>query len=228
MIILVVALGWWWQFFRVSSVTVAGSWYYSPDLVTRATQSELRSHWWWRNLTIIDTRALRRELLTSQTQLGDVAIDRRWPTGLKVSVTERQPNLIWQTGGQSYLLDDQGFIILPLADRKLKLVAVEDTTNLPVKLGARVVPPSFVGFCLDLIGLVPKQTGLSITGLQLPETTTEVDIVTSGGYLVKFDTTRSASGEVGDLVRVLAQLKLQNQKPSQYIDLRIENRAYYK
>lgn len=227
-IILMIGVGWWWQFFRVSKVTVTGNWHYAPQLVQAAALSELGTHWWGHNLTTIDTRALRRELLGSQTQLSDVAITRQWPGELKLSVTERQPNLIWQTGGQTYLLDNQGVIILPLKNSNLKLVTVEDTTNLPAKAGDRVVPASFVSFCLALINLMPKQTGLSITKLQVPETTSEVYAVTNAGYSVKFDTSRSVSGEVGDLVRVLAQLKSQNQKPSQYIDLRIENRAYYK
>lgn len=227
LILVVMAAAWWWQFFRVAHVTVEGSQRYSSSVVTSQVDKELASHPLWHNLTILDTRALRRDILATQPQLADVAIRRQWPSRLDLVVTERQPNLIWSTAGKSYLLDGQGVIITPAGGDNPKLVTVEDTTGLTVRLGQKVVPASFVAFCAVLINQVPAQTGLAIKGLQVPETTSEVYLMTPT-YYIKFDTTRSATSEVGDLVRVLAELKRENKSPAQYIDLRIENRAYYK
>ena len=227
LILVVMVTAWWWQFFRVARVTVSGSRLYSSGLVTNEVNQELSSHPLWHNLTILDTRALRRDILSTGPQLADVTIRRQWPAGLNLIVTERKPNLIWSTGGKRYLLDGQGVIITPAGDDNgSKLVTVEDTTGLGVKVGQKVVPAAFVAFCGELINQVPAQTGLAIKELQVPETTSEVYLMTPT-YYIKFDTTRSATSEVGDLVRVLAQLKRQNKSPAQYIDLRVEDRAYY-
>lgn len=227
MIVLVLLIGLWWRGFSVRSIQVQGSHSYPSSLVTNGTQAALKTHWWWRNLMLLDTAGLQKALLASQPQVASLAINRHWPHQVDIKVTERNPNLEWLTAGQTYLLSQEGIIVSNASQTRLRLPAVEDTTNLPVKLGDQVVTPGFVAFCLELVRLLPKQ-GLQVTKLQIPATTSEVDVVTNQGYLIKFDTTRNVGGEVGDLTKVLNLLKSQNKRPSQYIDLRINGAAYYK
>lgn len=223
-----VAIIWgWWHFFSVKTIVVSGDRNYAASLVQTAAKQQLHDHWWWRNLMLIDTSKLQKALLASQPQLTDVNIRRRWPGQLRLEVTERQPNLEWKTGDKTYILASDGVVADKAEDTGLRLPVVVDTTNLPVKVGDQVVSSHFVSFCLELISLLPKQ-GIQVKRLSVPATTTEVDVETNQGYFIKFDTTRSATSEVGDLVRVLNLLKGQNQHPSQYIDLRIDGRAYYK
>lgn len=225
--LLVGAIFFWWRSFVVSSVKVTGSQNYASSLVVGGTQAALKQHWWWRNLVLINTAGLQKSLLASQPQLASASISRHWPHQIAIKVTERKPNLIWRTGGKDYLLSQDGIIVGEASQIRRKLPVVEDTTNLPVKLGAQVVPGSFVNFCLDLISVLPKQ-GLQVKAMQIPATIGEVDVVTNQNYLIKFDTTRTVGDEVGDLVKVLNLLKSQNKQPSQYIDLRINGSAYYK
>jgi len=225
-LILLVLVGWWWQTFAVKRITIQGSKDYASSLVTAAVNAQLHKHWWWHNLMLIDTAALQKDVLAAQPQLSDVAISRHWPSGLNLKVTEREPNLEWQTDGQTYLLSQDGVIVAAAGQSSLRLPVVVDSANLPVKLGDRVAPEQFVQFCLDMVKLLPKQ-GLQVTGMQVPTTTNEVYVTTNKGYYIKFDTTRDPNGEVGDLVRVLNLLKAQNKQPSQYIDLRIDGAAYY-
>lgn len=226
-VIVIVAVVWWWRFFTVKQIVVTGSRNYSSSLVTAATQAEIKRHWWWHNLTLVNTSGLQKDLLSSQPQLADVAISRRWPGSLELKVTERNPNLAWLTGGNSYLLSQEGIIIASSNNSTVKLPVVVDTSNLPVRLGDKVAPAGFVQFCLDVIRLLPKQ-GLQVTKMQIPATTNEVYVTTNKNFYIKFDTTRLASDEVGDLTKVLTLLKTQNKQPAEYIDLRIDGSAYYK
>jgi cell division protein FtsQ len=227
---LALALGltiWWWRTFKITNIQVDGARSYPAELVSSATREQLARHWWWKNLLLLDTRGLQKRLLATQPQLTEANISRHWPRTVLLKVTERQPNMTWRTGGKTYLLSGDGVIAAEAGDIGGRLPVVEDTTNLPVKAGDKVVPAKFVSFCLELVGSLPKQ-GVQITGLKIPESTTEVFVVTNQNYYIKFDTERSASAEVGDLSRVLAQLKSQNKKPTEYVDLRIEGKAYYK
>jgi len=226
-VVIVLAIVWWWRSFDLNVVTIEGSHNYASSLVATEVHTELHNHWWWRNLTLVDTASLQKGVLATQPQLSSVNISRHWPHQLILEVTERNPNLEWQTGGKTYLLSQEGIIVADATGTNLKLPVVEDTTNLPVKLGDQVAPAGFVAFCLEVDRLLAQQ-GYLITSLQIPVTTNEVDAYTNKGYYIKFDTTRDVVGEMGDLSKVLALLKTQNKAPSQYIDLRIDGAAYYK
>lgn len=226
-LILIVIIGWWWRWFNIKAITVKGSQIYAASTVENAATSQLKAHWWWRNLMLVDTTAMRKQLLVTQPQLADVAISRRWPSGLNLKVTEQKPNLSWQTGDKTYLLSSEGVIVAEAGQSSLNLPVVKDSQNLPVNLGDQVAPARFVAFCLDIMNLIPK-AGLQATGFEVPTTTSEVNVDTNKGYFIKFDTTRDAGTEVGDLVKVLNLLKSQNKLPSQYIDLRVDGAAYYK
>lgn len=227
LIVIIVVIIWWWRFFSVRTISVEGSRNYSSSLVTGSVRDQLHSHWWWRNLTLLDTRHLQANLLKQQPQLASLDISRHWPSQLTLNVTERNPNMLWRSGDQLYVLSSEGIVTAQVKGSAPKLPIVEDTTNLPVKLGSQVVPERFVSFSLELIRLLPKH-GLQVTNLKVSASTTEVYAIVNQGYYIKFDTTREASSEVGDLTKVLALLKSQNKKPAEYIDLRIEGKAYYK
>ncbi len=227
LVALLVAGIWWWRTFSVQAISVAGTKFYPASTITKSVQGQLHSHWWWRNLVLVDTSKLQKAVLLEQPQLANLAISRHWPHQLRLRVSERKPNLKWQTGGQIYLLSQEGIIVAPAQGVEIALPTVEDTTNLPVRLGDQAVSAHFVDFCLEAIRLLPGQ-GVQVSKLKIPVTTTEVDIYTAKGFYIKFDTTRSASGEVGDLGKVLNLLKSQNKQPAEYIDLRIDGAAYYK
>jgi hypothetical protein len=70
--------------------------------------------------------------------------------------------------------------------------------------------------------------GVKVTGLTIKDTTLDLTVATNKGYSLIFDTSRSVAGEISDLKAVQALLVSQNKAPSQYIDLRIVGRAYYK
>jgi cell division septal protein FtsQ len=226
-IVLVLFIVWWWRTFSVKKITVSGSRNYPASLVSAAVKDQLKAHWWWHNLVLLNPGSLQKKLLASQPQLSDVAISRQWPSGLNLKVSERNPNIEWRSGGKTYLLSQEGIVVAEAGNGGVKLPVVEDTTNLPVKLGDQVAPARFVAFCLELVRLMPKQ-GLQVTAIKVPATTNEVNISTNQGYFIKFDTTRAPASEVGDLAKVLNLLKTQNKRPSEYIDLRIDGAAYYK
>jgi cell division septal protein FtsQ len=226
-LILVLLIG-WWQLFHLNTVKIQGNTSLTTKQVTAMVQAELKKSLGRQNLTSLDTAGLEKALLTDNYQLKSVDIVRNWPHGLTVNVSERQPSLIWKTGDQAYLLDADGSIISPVSLAGTKLPVITDSTNLPVKVGDKVVPPRFVTFCAQLVQAMSQTTGVGITGMTVPDTTTEVYVTTNKGYVVKFDTTRSAEEGLAQMQRVLTELQRQGKNPAEYIDLRIENKAYYK
>ncbi len=166
-------------------------------------------------------------MIEAEPGLKEVKIERQGFNSINLIIAERQPSLNWKAGGVIYLLDIDGTVIGESKGPYVKLPTVTDSTNLPVESGKRVAPSSFVSFCAEMYKRLPE-AGVKPVDMIVPETTTEVNFKTDKGYLIKMDTTRTVEGELNDLKAVQSELAKAKKVPTEYIDLRIENKAYYK
>ncbi len=224
--VLVLTMG-WAMAFSLQHTQIAGQRSVPLERLRTEVAEELGHHLGWGNLTTLDTEALGSRIKQREPLLNKVIVTRNWPHSIAIRVEERTPGLIWQTGELRYLVDSEGVVVGEADTSPTDLAVVLDRTNLPVKVGDRVVAERFITFIIDLRRLMPA-TKLSIKSLAVPETTTEVFVTTDKSYVVKFDTTRPATDSITALNRVLTELARVGKVPAEYIDLRIENRAYYK
>jgi cell division protein FtsQ len=214
------------QLTALKTVRIQGNHTLTTAHLTRLTRQGISHQLLGGNLLLLDTGSLGGYLQQAEPGIKQVTIHRQLPHTLDVVVVERQPTLNWKTGGMVYLLDATAAVIGPTDSTYAHLPTVTDSSNLPVKVGDKVAPPSFVTFCAAIARQLPV-TGYTIQEMTVPESTNEVDVQTTGGLLLKFDTTRPAGEEIADLKAVQAELKAANQTPKSYIDLRIEDKAYY-
>lgn len=212
----------------LKTVTITGNRTLAADRLQRLTATALEHQWFGRNTLLINTGAVGRFVQTAEPGVKTIRVSRHLPGELRIAVTERQPSLNWRSGGQLYLLDADGTVLGASKGQYVKLPAVNDSANLPVKEGSRVVPSQFVAFASAIATQLPPASKLQIAQMSVPQTTSELYVTTDRGLLIKFDTTRPAGGEISDLVKVLQQLQALHKTPSQYIDLRVEHKAYYK
>ncbi|HSH31343.1 MAG TPA: FtsQ-type POTRA domain-containing protein, partial [Candidatus Saccharimonadales bacterium] len=216
-----------WRFFGIRTIDISGNRQLSAEHIRRAAEESFARHPLSRNLLTLGMAPLESDLQQAEYRLKEVAVKRRWPNGLVIEVAERQTALAWKSGNQLFVIGSDGTAIAS-ADQQAKLPIVTDRANLPVKVGDKVAPARFVAFCLELLEQLPRRTGLQVTSLQVPESTSELHAITNKGYLIKLDTTRGVGDEVTDLVNVLAALTKLGKTPREYIDLRVEHKAYYR
>ncbi|HVE80842.1 MAG TPA: FtsQ-type POTRA domain-containing protein [Candidatus Dormibacteraeota bacterium] len=212
---------------KVSEIKVDGTSSLPPAKIQRLVGEGLSRQWFGSSLLMVNSSALEGDLLAKEAGIKKVVIKRRLPGTLTVKITEHSPSLNWKTTSGLYLLDNEGVVLGESRGEYSKLPAVHDSSNLPVKKGDRVAPSAFVAFCIELASRLPE-TKLTITEMQVPETTSEIHVKTSKGFVIKFDTTRPAGEQIQDLQAVLSHLAAQKKSPAEYIDLRIEQKAYYK
>lgn len=210
----------------LKQVRVSGTHTLTTAHVTQLADAGLRHQWFGHNVLLVDTGALATYLEQSDLGIKQATVKRQLPHRLLITIQERQPTLNWKTGGNTYLLDANATVIGPTGGAYAKLPTVTDSTNLPVKVGDRVAPTQFVAFCVSLAALLPS-TGYNIAQMTVPASTSEIEVTTTSGLTLKFDTTRPAGDEVADLTAVQAELKAAGKTPTQYIDLRIAHKAYY-
>ncbi len=212
----------------LKKVTIVGNHTLATDRLERLTATALSKQWFGKNTVLIDSTATARSIQSAEPGVRTIAVTKHLPSTLLVTVTERQPSLNWRSGGQLYLLDSDGTVLGISSGQYVKLAVVMDSANLPVKQGSRVVPRDFVTFATTIATQLPTAAKLQISQMTVQESTSELYVTTDKGLLLKFDTTRLAAGELSDLAKVLQQLQSLKKTPAQYIDLRVEHKAYYK
>jgi cell division septal protein FtsQ len=226
-VVLVAFVAWIFWYFRVNQIRVTGNHNLTTVTIQADVQKLQHSHRMWGNMLTVDTEGLQSALLASEHQLKSATVRRVWPHTLAIDIIERQPALAWNTFSGSFILDSEG-VIVASNPAGSPLVAVTDNSNIPYKVGDQVVSARFVEFARAAPAGLSDGTGITITGMSVGDTTAEITAKTNKGYALKLDTTRPIEDTAASLKQVLAELAAQKKAPAEYIDLRIEQKAYYK
>lgn len=150
-----------------------------------------------------------------------------------ISLIPAKPALVLTAGNGRYVLDDKGRAILSgsqagssraLAD----LPQVADESGLEVEVGKGVLPKQSIDFIGGLLTQFDNK-GLGVASLTLPALADELHVRIKGQpYFVKFNTSSDPRTAAGTFLAVKERLEKDGQVPREYIDVRVEERAYYK
>lgn len=190
-----------------------------------------------RNKLTVDANAIAARLRERFPELQEVSIalpilgDR--PT---IYIRPAAPAMVLAASNGTYIVDENG---RALADAKagtnisrLRIPSVTDQSGLAVELGQQVLPRSATAFISRITGQLRSQQ-LNPQSMTLPAAAGELDVYIAGKpFFVKFNLEKggaeSALVQSGTLLAVLKKLEREAKQPAQYIDVRLEGRAYYK
>ena len=143
------------------------------------------------------------------------------------------PSLIYSTSTNSYVLDGNGNIIGSASILNAKeiglLPIVESSYSGTLNDGVQVLTNQNVQF-IRIVKIALSAKAISVAKMVLVPQAEELDVYPAGQpYFVKFNLYQTdALQQVGTYLATIATLKSQNQTPKQYIDVRVDGRAYYK
>ena len=160
------------------------------------------------------------------TGVDDFSVRRLSQHSVLLEIVEKSPLLIWQTLDRKYLVDEDGIAWANYEDKYAGLPTLIDTKNLPVKLGDKIIPTGMTIFFKELEANF-ADTGFTATKFEIMDIVSDLKVTSSAGWYVYFDTSRTAKNELVSLKRVIAETK-SNPTPLEYVDLRINNRIFYK
>jgi hypothetical protein len=148
-----------------------------------------------------------------------------------VRVAVSSPVFILATSHGSYYVNDKGVPLVRVSDVQAQpknVPVVTDESSLPVKAGKQVLPTDTVDFISELLEQL-SATKTVYDSVTLPLEANEVQVKSKGvPYVVRFNSLQDARIQVGTLLAVTQRLKGQGVTPKEYIDVRVEERAYYK
>ncbi len=190
----------------------------------------LRQSW------LLDSSDLTRYVQKDSPEVSSVALRSRNPfsTTATANLEFRKPQLLYKGIGHTQFIDNQGVIF---GNNRYKnvpmqtLPIVEDQGGTAPAVGQTVLSrPIIVDIAqiyTKLPLLYPPKTRVS--GIVLPRTSREIQAKIGGQkYYIKFSSERRIADQIGELRQLLSYLSRNNITPSEYIDVRVENKVFYK
>ena len=140
----------------------------------------------------------------------------------------RRPALLLGSGSNTYVIDTNGKVVssseLLSSSQKEILLRVQDQSGLKAEVGSQVLTSESVAF-INEIARQLKDKKLHVSEVILPATPNEVDVrLKDVGYFIRADITGSARQQAGAYMAV----KESGVTPAEYIDVRVEEKVFYK
>jgi len=225
--VLVAGCAWLIHFFRVKAIVVENTSHQGEiaESVKQLTGEKI----FWSNLLFIPPSSLSKEINERHgANVTNIKITKSFKDQtLKISADDRFEAIWWRSQNRLYEVDQTGRVTKEVSGSS-NLPLVVDETNIPTTPNNSLVPPQFVSFVQAVHSEMSKASGVEPTQYRIRTTSNELIADTRSGFFVLFDTTSDARAQLQNLKQVLELAKSKNQLPTQYVDLRISYKAYYR
>lgn len=186
------------------------------------------------NIFLVNKESIEGALLEQVPELDSLEIIKKYPDILKIKVKEAEPKALWVSDNEEYIIDGGGVVRGRVSDignyDTQNLIRIVDQNNKEVKIKENVVYAKHLNFIKILYDLVP-QSGISIKEMILPSALAEeVHMMTEEGWRVFFILDKDLEQQVNNMNLILEKEVdgKMSREDLDYIDLRVENWAYYK
>lgn len=219
LILLLIWLFFYSKYFRIKEIIIEGNSMIPSEQISKSVSKG-------DNIFRFNITSAKSKIIAGSPIIEDVTIYRGIPDALKVVVLERKPQVVWQSAGSYYLIDDAGIVDKQItAEEYTNLIHISDQKNMPVSTGKQLLSAGFIDFVNTINSKFFETTNIHPTGFYIAETTFDVYVQTDGGFYVKFDTTRLVDKQLGDLKDIIVAYR---PNIHEYVDIRINGWAYYK
>jgi hypothetical protein len=186
-----------------------------------------------RNKITIDTAKVAMDIKSNYPEVARATVKSPiFGQSPVVTIEPYKPSFILTTtSNAAFLLDENGRALISTSQithtGELSVPTLQDKSDLQVKLGAQVLSSGTVRFMQEVLAILDASR-VEYGTLSLPAAASELDVaVKDKPYFVKFNLQGDARLQAGTLVATKLRLEKDRITPSQYIDVRVPDRAYY-
>ncbi len=177
------------------------------------------------NLFFVKSGKISSTLQNKFPEFLNIEVLKGIPNILKVQIEEREVKIIWQSQSRYFFVDADGLAYKETnSDSIANLVQVVDNKNIEVIPPQQIATTNFTASILNLNAEI-KTAGFEIKQFEVNDTIFQVSALTSAGFKIIFDTTRSLSDQVEAFSQVYRDHK---DEIKEYVDIRVEGKVYYK
>jgi len=188
-----------------------------------------------RNKLTVNAAGISESLKTQFPELSDVSVTLPvLGSQPVVYIQPFDPSFVLTAGNGRFVLDSTGRALASADNlpqlRATPLPSITDQSGLQPQVGSAALPGSDVGFIQTVLAQLSAKH-FRAQRIVLPPAASEVDVYIGGKpYFVKFNMQDQSGAlqQAGTFMAVAHNLESKGKIPSQYIDVRIDGRAYYK
>ena len=179
------------------------------------------------NIFVFDVKKFEEEI-NSKYNLVSLNVNKELPDFLKIEVAEKRPALVWKTGEKFYEVDEAGIVIREiLADEANQGVPiVYDEKNIERAIKEVALSDMMAGFIVNFKKRIDDRSDIKITHFKASDDLLKAQ--TSEGWEIYLSGQDSLDQQVEKLFLFLKNKKMTVGSNLNYIDLRFEDRVYYK
>ncbi len=188
------------------------------------------------NIIIISKTRLVKFIIEKNRQIETVAIAKKFPDELIVKITERKRGLIHCSAGRCFVLDDLGrpFAKADFQENAFKeseMVCLFDDSGRFLEFGNAALDVDYIRYILDVRRAIENRSDAVLAGeIRTPQIASgDLRLKTGEGWQIFIDR-KIAAEKTAESLRLILENKIEKKERNnlEYIDLRTENRVYYK
>src|SRR3990167_2314661 len=213
-----------------AKLTVNDTVYHDKKIYQDYLDGQLRK-FFNRNKLTFNAAGLSSDLTKQFPELSQVAITLSFfADNPKVNLTVAKPVLLLSAQTGSYVVNEKGVVVDLEAGfaGSQKLINVSDESGLEISRGKTILNPQAINFINDLNSFLTRHS-VPVKSFSLPAKAQELYLYTTDtGYYVKFNLGGNLAAQASQLLAVRNQFTGDGTQPSQYLDVRVQGKAFYR
>jgi hypothetical protein len=190
-----------------------------------------------RNKLTVDTGAISKGMLRQFPELQSVTVSLpllgHTPT---IYIRPADPAMVLAAGNDSYVIDLQGRALSQAGSaaglERMKIPTVTDRSDVAVTLGQQTLPRRTAAFVAEVSRQLQAHD-VDVKAMIMPAGAGELHVYVNGAsYFVKYniqdEAGQAAETQTGTFLAARKYLAGRAQTPAQYIDVRLQGRAYFR
>jgi cell division protein FtsQ len=125
------------SYFKISSIMFKNNNHYADSILKKETDIAPGT-----NIFEIDKKAVEEKLLKNLTWLKSVVLKKVFPNSIIIEVVERKPFIVILAGGEYYLMDKEGIVLLKIEDKDLddykNFILVRNAVKYSPEIGEKI------------------------------------------------------------------------------------------
>ncbi|NTW27057.1 MAG: FtsQ-type POTRA domain-containing protein [Candidatus Moranbacteria bacterium] len=227
------------QYLKVGNIEIVGTLELSSQEMKQGMEDSMQGKYFGiipkNNFLFFSQKNVEKLLTDNYKKIRTVTVTKKFPDTINIVIDERKALLVWCAREECYLLDEQGFAysVADFSSPELMqnhLLQINDASGREVSIGSKIIEPAYEQYVLSIKDELAK-IGFNVTDQYWTPSrmAEEINVKTDQDLEFYFSTQFELKSAL-DTLNIILKKEIPKEKEAEiaYIDLRNENKAFYR